>query len=84
MAQARYIVSPKSPSSTNNQYLYTMTQDDLVRTLKLARIPGDASITITFANGAKQVIRPSKAFGGEWKPLCDAVAGGEPYTVSHN
>lgn len=60
-----------------------MTQDDLVRTLKLARIPGDASVTITYENGTTQVIRPSKAFTGEWKPLCDAVACGAPYKVTH-
>ena len=58
-----------------------MKAEELALTLKQARQPGDGTVTIEFENGARQVIRPSKAFGGYKKDLADAMAGNLPHKV---
>lgn len=56
--------------------------DELSRTLKLCRIPNDETITIQFDNGATQIVRPTAAFRGDRRGLCEHIAKGCPFKIA--
>jgi hypothetical protein len=58
-----------------------MTQEEVSASLKGSREKSDAVIVMEFENGAQQVIRPTKAFRGSPKDLCDHIANGASYRI---
>lgn len=57
---------------------------DLDKVLKAAKEPLDTTMTMEFEDGSRQLLHPSKAFDGNWKALCLAVAEGRPFKVYEN
>ena len=58
-----------------------MTQAELSAALKGAREKSGEIITMIYENGSQHVIRPTKAFRGSVRDLCDAVAAGASYKI---
>jgi len=58
-----------------------MTSDELSSALKGAREKSGETITMEYPNGSKHVIRPTKAFKGSVRDLCDHIACGAPYRI---
>lgn len=58
--------------------------DELSNTLKRCREPHPQSVTMTFEDGSKQIIRPSLAFNNDWRGLCEHVANGRSYKVDRS
>lgn len=62
-----------------------MDGDELARTLKKCREPLEQSVTIKFMDSrAQHVVRPTKAFQGDWRGLAEHLADGHPYTVERS
>jgi hypothetical protein len=54
---------------------------DVDQISRLSKDPLGRSITIEYPNGCRQRITPTKAFDGNWRALCEAVAGMEDYRI---
>ena len=58
-----------------------MTQAELSAALRGAREKSGEVIVMIYENGSQHVIRPTKAFRGSVRDLCDAVAAGASYKI---
>jgi hypothetical protein len=54
---------------------------DATQYLKAAKEPSGEAVTILFEDGSRQVVRPTKAFNGDWRGLCEHLAAGRNYKV---
>ena len=63
---------------------HNKNQPNVEDILKLSREPMNKSITMQFEDGSTQLVRPTRAFDGNWRALCEHIAHGRAYKVAHN